>query len=99
MVKPSHIQSFPSGELGLIWEDGHESIYGLEYLRKNCPCALCTHDPQRGLGMHPARFSIMRCNPVGNYAIGIYWGDGHDTGIYAFDYLRSLCPCEHCKKA
>ena len=30
--------------------------------------------------------------PVGNYAIGFRWSDGHVTGIYTFDYLRSLCP-------
>lgn len=27
---------------------------------------------------------------VGNYALGMRWGDGHDSGIYTFDYLRSL---------
>lgn len=29
---------------------------------------------------------------VGNYAIGFRWGDGHDTGIYTFEYLRRLSP-------
>ncbi|HEY1266366.1 MAG TPA: gamma-butyrobetaine hydroxylase-like domain-containing protein [Candidatus Binatia bacterium] len=36
--------------------------------------------------------------PVGNYAIMFRWGDGHETGIYTFQYLRSLCPCEECKQ-
>jgi DUF971 family protein len=27
---------------------------------------------------------------VGSYAIGIEWGDGHNTGIYTFDFLREL---------
>jgi DUF971 family protein len=27
---------------------------------------------------------------VGNYAIGITWGDGHDSGIYTFEYLYQL---------
>ncbi len=27
---------------------------------------------------------------VGNYAVGLRWGDGHDTGIYSFEHLRSL---------
>jgi DUF971 family protein len=30
---------------------------------------------------------------VGNYAIGIRWSDGHETGIYSFERLRQLCPC------
>ncbi|MBX7145661.1 MAG: DUF971 domain-containing protein [Oligoflexia bacterium] len=27
---------------------------------------------------------------VGNYALGIAWGDGHDSGIYTFEFLRTL---------
>ena len=34
---------------------------------------------------------------VGSYAIRIYWNDGHNTGIYSFDHLRSICPCSECK--
>jgi DUF971 family protein len=34
--------------------------------------------------------------PVGRYAIQIDWSDGHTTGIYPFDRLRSLCPCPLC---
>jgi DUF971 family protein len=28
--------------------------------------------------------------PIGNYALGIRWLDGHDSGIYTFSYLRQL---------
>jgi DUF971 family protein len=28
---------------------------------------------------------------VGNYAIALAWDDGHNTGIYAFDYLNGIC--------
>ena len=27
---------------------------------------------------------------IGNYALGLKWGDGHDSGIYTFDLLKSL---------
>jgi len=27
---------------------------------------------------------------VGQYALGMSWGDGHNTGIYTFDFLREL---------
>jgi DUF971 family protein len=33
---------------------------------------------------------------VGNYAVEFHWQDGHSTGIYSFEYLRSLCPCAAC---
>jgi DUF971 family protein len=34
---------------------------------------------------------------VGRYALQFLWSDGHDTGIYPYDYLRGLCPCEECR--
>lgn len=36
---------------------------------------------------------------VGNYAIQINFNDGHSTGIFSYDYLRTICPCEECAKA
>jgi DUF971 family protein len=35
---------------------------------------------------------------VGNYALQIDFSDGHITGIYSYDYLRSICPCAECAK-
>lgn len=37
--------------------------------------------------------------PIGGYAIRFTWGDGHDAGLYAYRYLRSLCPCPACEAA
>ena len=37
-----------------------------------------------------SELKIEKVYPVGNYAIGIRWGDGHDTGIFTFEYLRQL---------
>jgi DUF971 family protein len=34
--------------------------------------------------------------PVGNYGVSFVWTDGHATGIYRFDFLRSICPCDVC---
>ena len=39
---------------------------------------------------------LVRVEPVGNYALSLTWHDGHGTGIYAFRYLRALCPCAAC---
>jgi DUF971 family protein len=36
---------------------------------------------------------------VGNYAIQITFSDGHATGIYSYDHLRTHCPCAECAKA
>ena len=36
---------------------------------------------------------------VGSYAIQINFSDGHSTGIFSYDYLRSNCPCPECETA
>lgn len=36
---------------------------------------------------------------VGSYAIQINFSDGHNTGIYSYDQLRSICPCQACAAA
>jgi DUF971 family protein len=33
---------------------------------------------------------------MGNYALQIDFNDGHSAGIYSFDFLRTICPCEDC---
>ena len=44
-----------------------------------------------------AEVSIAKLVPVGRYAVQFEWRDGHDTGIYSFELLRSLCPCAICR--
>ena len=34
---------------------------------------------------------------IGNYALNFSWGDSHAEGIYAYDFLRGLCPCGVCR--
>ena len=34
--------------------------------------------------------AIARIEPIGNYAVRIVFDDGHDTGVYVWDYLREL---------
>jgi DUF971 family protein len=48
-------------------------------------------------GSIPASLERVRVAPVGNYALHFGWSDGHDTGIYSFEYLRELCPCPQCR--
>jgi len=90
----NHIKS--RGTVRISWDDGHVGEYEQEYLRGYCPCAMCQgHGGQRRFIAVPgARLAGIR--GVGNYAIDLHWEDGHSTGIYSFDYLRSLCPCNHC---
>jgi len=47
-------------------------------------------------GSIPSTLERVGVKPVGNYALSFAWSDRHSTGIYTFDYLRSICPCPQC---
>lgn len=50
------------------------------------------------LPMFKPRPTARAAKAVGNYALQIDFSDGHATGIYSYDYLRTICPCEQCAK-
>jgi DUF971 family protein len=33
---------------------------------------------------------------VGNYAVKFKWNDGHESGVYSWEYLRRVCQCADC---
>jgi len=76
----------------------HLQVYQNRELRDHCPCASCRERPTRSLpvlggsGLYPLQIGV-----VGRYAISIEWSDGHQTGIYSYETLRQLCPCEFCQ--
>jgi DUF971 family protein len=44
----------------------------------------------------PAR--PVEVTPVGKYALKFKWTDGHESGIYSWEYLRRVCQCDVCLK-
>lgn len=48
------------------------------------------------LPMFKPKMKANAAHPVGNYALQIDFNDGHATGIFSFDYLRTICPCPEC---
>ena len=48
--------------------------------------------------MFKPKLAARAAHAVGNYALQIDFNDGHTTGIYSFDYLRTICPCEDCAR-
>jgi DUF971 family protein len=51
------------------------------------------------LPMFKPKLRAQSATQVGNYAVQINFNDGHNTGIFSYDYLRSVCPCPECASA
>jgi len=94
------------------WKDSHLSHYSFPFLRDACPCALCDEErsksglepgqaavPKPGeLPMYQTAVKALSAKPVGKYAIQFHWNDGHELGIYSWQWLREICPCEQCRE-
>ena len=96
-MKPADIQTI-GDELAIKWDDGSESYVKLEKLRRHCPCAGCKGETDimgnvyknPDAPLPPSAFELRRLANVGGYAVQPFWGDGHSTGLYTFDYLRRV---------
>lgn len=92
------------------WKDGHESRWNFAWLRNACPCATCYEEREKAgralgkpkpkphtlLAMYEAPPRPVEVTPVGNYAVRFKWNDGHESGIYSWEYLRRVCQCNRC---
>lgn len=106
---PEHLAISKSKGVKIDWQDGHRSEYTVAYLRDECPCATCTGahgtEPQKSdysapanpFQMYKPALKMLSVEPVGGYAIRINWSDGHNTGIYSWEHLRAICPCQECE--
>lgn len=96
-MRPKDLQPI-GNELAIKWDDGGESFILLEKLRRCCPCAGCQGETDilGNLYKYPEAklsakaFELVKIVSVGGYAIQPVWADGHNTGIYSFDYLRRI---------
>lgn len=114
-IDPEHIAISKSKGILIDWHDGHHSNLPLALLRDECPCATCTGahgtEPQKTeyskeaaappspFKMFTPTLKMLDVEAVGNYAIKINWSDGHSTGLYTWEHLRKICPCDACKAA
>ncbi len=103
---PREIKREGSTGLSISWSDGSTSHLSSEQLRKECPCAECKEKrgdtshakpltgKKRSLAIVESAIAeeidLKEIWGIGQYALGIRWGDGHDSGIYTFEYLKNL---------
>src|SRR5712691_12822518 len=78
--------------LEVTCDNGARFELSAELLRVLSPSAeVQGHSPEQRVtvpGKQEVR--IARVEPVGNYAVRIVFDDGHDTGLYTWEYLREL---------
>jgi DUF971 family protein len=111
-ISPKSVNVDASGGSGMSieWRDGHHSHYSFAWLREACPCALCCETRTRenrdpGQPAKPDATALPMFKPavrpietagVGRYAIRFSWNDGHQHGIYSWEFLRQWCQCREC---
>lgn len=87
--------SFDGEHIRLIWKNGRSVTVKNRDIRLNCRCALCVNeltgeqlfDPAK----IPADIAPKEIVPLGNYALGITWSDGHSSGIYPYTLFKPAC--------
>jgi DUF971 family protein len=96
-VEPTEVRA-PTGArmMEIDWSDETTSFLSHRLLRGFCPCAVCQghHGPVGWVagtdGLPAAAFELRDLAASGQYALRMAWADGHNTGIYSFEYLRRL---------
>jgi len=78
--------------LTVSYDDGQSFALPAELLRVLSPSAeVQGHSPDQRITVPGKKnVGIARIEPVGNYAVRIVFTDGHDTGLYVWEYLREL---------
>ena len=101
---PRHLDLKKDKGLTVEWVNGTRSFYPVTYLRKWSPSAeavvLRDEMQKNPLTVLPASVAQAAGEPltatgmelVGNYAVRITFSDGHDTGLYSWQYLRQIDP-------
>lgn len=81
-----------SRQLEIAFADGKSFTLSAEFLRVFSPSAeVRGHGPgQEVLQTGKINVEVTHIDPVGNYAIQLTFSDGHDTGLYSWDYLYDL---------
>lgn len=101
---PVSLDKSADRKLVICWSDGQQQAIPFRMLRDACQCATCMDQktkevvkedrPPGSLRVLSAAeatpLDIVLMQPVGNYAYNIHFSDGHTTGIFTFETLRSL---------
>lgn len=94
MIEPSQIVEESESSLSIEWSDGRSTVYNAAFLRRLCPCAGCVDEWTGEKRLVPETIAdnvkFESISIVGRYALNFRFSDGHDSGIYSFEYLRQI---------
>ncbi len=81
--------------LDITWDSNESGSIKLSNLRNHCPCAICNAEKNDWSPTYiplytKEQLNIVELKTVGTYALSIKWEDGHNTGIYDYEYLYKL---------
>lgn len=80
-----------SRQLELEYPAGDNHRLSAEYLRVNSPSAEVRGHGTPILQTGKRDVALTGVEPSGNYALKLIFDDGHDTGLYTWEYLYQLC--------
>lgn len=94
MIEPLQIIEENDAEISIAWSDKTETRYDAPTLRRKCPCAGCINEWTGEKILKDDEVSdeieFKQIAIVGRYALNFQFSDGHDTGIFSFEFLRGL---------
>jgi DUF971 family protein len=91
-IWPTELRLNPGRDrLTVTFDSGESFALAAEYLRVESPSAeVRGHGGPKQIVRGKERVTIRALEPVGNYAVRILFDDGHDSGLYSWDFLATL---------
>jgi DUF971 family protein len=92
---PSNIRALQADQvLEVTWTDGRIDRMPYHTLRNHCPCAGC-RDEWTGVRILDPQsirldLKLVGMENIGTYAVQLAWNDGHSSGLYTWETLRSI---------
>jgi DUF971 family protein len=92
---PTNIRAHQAEQvLELAWPDDRVDRLPYRHIRANCPCATCRDEWTGERILDPATIrpdlKLEGMEAIGNYAVRLVWSDGHSSGLYTWETLRTL---------
>ncbi len=92
---PSNIRALQAEQvLEVTWPDGRVDRLSYLTLRSQCPCAGCRDEWTGRRILDPGSIrpdlKLAGMDNIGTYAVQLAWNDGHSSGLYTWELLRSI---------